>query len=138
MCFVLGVVFMGLIILSRPVLHLFSSMEWLLFSSDRPLADILVLVVSSKLVLGNFLSVILGNIGNRLPLLVYKGGLIVDGGTRCILCEAGVYTPPVVLPGKILLLLSSPGWSFIITCPSWSVATWAISIYLVVFGHQFL
>ena len=55
------------------------------------------MVVSCTLVFGDLISMILGHIGTRDPLLVFIGGLIVDGGTNCIICEDGVSILPVVL-----------------------------------------
>ena len=97
MCFVLRVVFLLAIILTRPVPTLFSFLGWFLFSADHPLADILILVVSCKLAFGDLISVMLGHIVTRDPLLVFIGELIVDGGTSCIICEDGVSILLVVL-----------------------------------------
>ena len=51
-----------------------------------------------------FISVILGHIGNKYPLFVYISGLIVDGETSSILCEADVSIIPVLRAGRILFL----------------------------------
>ena len=87
---------------------------------------------------GGFLYVILGHIGTIYPLFVCISGLILDIVTSRILCEAGVYILPVVRSGIILFSLSSPGWSSILLCPSQLIAPQAISIGMVVLGHQLL
>ena len=76
-----------------------------MLSSDRPLVDLMVSVVSIKLVFGDLIAVIINHIGTRSPLLVYIGFLIVDVVTRRILCEAGVSILPVTLTRRISFLL---------------------------------
>ena len=114
MCFVLGVLFLVLILLPVPVLPLFSSLKWFFFSSNHPLAYLLVPVVSCKLFSRYLLSMLLVHIGTRYPLLFYIGDLIVDGGTSYILCKDGVFILPVVLEGRIMLLWYCPGWSSLV------------------------
>ena len=117
-CFVLVVVSLVPILLPSPVLPLFSSLKWLLFSASWPLADLLVLVVSCKFLFGNFLSVILSHIGTRSPLFFYIGGMIMYVGTSRIICESGVYMIPVGRSGRIIFSWSSPNLSFILICTS--------------------
>ena len=106
MCFVLGFGFLVLSLLYIPVLPLFSPLGWFLLSSDHPLVDLLVPVVSCIFVFGGFLSVLLVHIVTRSPLLVYIGGLIVYVVTSCIILEAGLSIIPVVLSGIIMFLWS--------------------------------
>ena len=77
-------------------------MKWLLLSTIRTLADLLVLVVSCAFLFGDFISVLLGHNGPISPIFVFIGGLVFDGETICTVCEVGLSIIQVLRSGRIL------------------------------------
>ena len=108
-CVFIWVVFLLIILLNIPVLPRFLSLELFLLSVYLTLADLLVPFTSCTFLFGGFIFVLLGHVGTRSPLLVYTGGLVVDGETSLIFCYAGVTIILVVLVGIILFSWSSTG-----------------------------